>query len=64
MDGLPPTPMAGSPGERSWPHRLSRLFSSCSSGSGGEDCAMEAAGQVGSDGGKRCWQRAGTVGRR
>lgn len=47
MDGLPPTPMAGSPGERSWPHRLSRLFSSCSSGSGGEDCAMEAAGQGG-----------------
>ncbi|KAL4452300.1 hypothetical protein ABPG75_007962 [Micractinium tetrahymenae] len=48
-DGLPPTPTAGPAGERSWPHRLSRLFSSCSSGSGGEDCAMEAAAQGGSD---------------
>lgn len=39
-EGLPSTPQAG--GDKSWPHRLSKLFSSCSSGSAASDCAMEA----------------------
>lgn len=49
IDGLPATPQA-SAGDKSWPHRLSKLFSSCSSGSAASgDCLMEGEG-AGSEG--------------
>ena len=47
-DGLPPTPTgpAGGSGaggsDKSWPQRISKLFTSCSSG-GGSECGMDAA---------------------
>ena len=52
IDSLPatptgvPTPTAA--GERSWPHRLSKLFSSCSSGGSSSDGTMDAGMQPGS----------------
>ncbi|KAL4857297.1 Protein-L-isoaspartate O-methyltransferase [Chlorella vulgaris] len=49
IDGLPATPQA-SAGDKSWPHRLSKLFSSCSSGSAASgECLMEGEG-AGSEG--------------
>ena len=51
IDGLPATPTGhagGAGGDKSWPQRISKLFTSCSSGGGNEDGMDAAAAASGS----------------